>query len=62
MLSRIDGMNNNSIENALGERPSAGYSLEATLANKSASKLLNLGMEFMLNDEKICIKLHTSVW
>jgi hypothetical protein len=62
MLSGIDGLNNNSIENALGERPSAGNSLEATLANKSASELLNLGMEFMLNAENFCIKLHTSVW
>ena len=60
-LSGIDGLNNNSIENEFGERPSAGKILEAMLANKSASKLLNLGMELMLNAEKFCIKFHTSV-
>jgi hypothetical protein len=53
MLSKIDGLNNNSIENTLGEIPSVGNSLEATLANKSSSELLNLGMEFMLNALKI---------
>ena len=62
MLYGINGLNNSSIENALGERPSAGNSLEATLANKSVFELLSLGMEFMLNAEKFCIKLHTSVW
>jgi hypothetical protein len=62
ILSEIDGVKNNSIENSLGERPSVGNSLEATLANKSSSELLNLGMEFMLNSEKFCSKLHTSVW
>jgi hypothetical protein len=62
MLSEIGSLNNNSIENALGERPSTDNSLEATLANKSASELPNLGMEFMLNAENFCIKLHTSVW
>jgi hypothetical protein len=62
MLSGIDGMNNNSIENALRERPSMDNILEATLANKSTSELLNLEMEFMLNDENLCIKIHTSVW
>jgi hypothetical protein len=62
MLSGIDGLDNNSIENALQDKPSMGNNLESTLANKSASGLLNLGMEFMLNDENLCIKLHTSVW
>ena len=61
MLSGIDGLNNNSIENELGERSYAGNSLEVTLANKSTSKLFSLGMEFMLNAENVCIKLHTSV-
>jgi hypothetical protein len=61
MLSEIDDLNNNSIENALGERPSTGNSLELTLANKSAYELLSLGMEFMLNAEIFFIKLHTSV-
>jgi hypothetical protein len=62
MLSGIDGLDNNSIENALEDKPSAGNNLESTLANKSTSGLLNLGMEFMLNAENLCIKLHTSVW
>jgi hypothetical protein len=48
-LSGIDDLNNNSIENAFRERPSAGKSLEATLVNKSALELLSLGMELMLN-------------
>jgi len=62
MLLEIDGLNNNSTENALGERPSAGNNFEATLANKSVSELLNLGMEFILKARNLCIKLHTSVW
>jgi len=37
MLFGTDVLNNNSIENAFGERPSAGKSLEAALANKSSS-------------------------
>jgi hypothetical protein len=53
MLSRINDLNKNSIENALGERPSTGNSLEATLANKSSSELLNIGMDFMLNVENL---------
>ena len=52
MLSGINGLNNNSIKNTLGERPLVDNSLEETLANKSASELLYLGMEFMLNAEK----------
>jgi hypothetical protein len=52
MLSGTDGLNNNSIENVFGERPSVGKSLEATLANKSASELFNLGMDLMLNAKK----------
>jgi hypothetical protein len=60
MLSGIDGLNNNSIENAFGERPSVGKSLEATLAKKSALKLFNLGMYLMLNAKNLCIRFHTS--
>jgi hypothetical protein len=40
ILSGIDGQNNSSTENASGDKPSAGRSLEATLANRSASALL----------------------
>jgi hypothetical protein len=61
MLSEKDGLNNNSTKNAFGDRPSAGKSFEMTLANKSASKLFNLGIEFMLNAENLFIKFHTSV-
>jgi len=61
-LSGIDGLNNKSIENAFGERPSVGKSLEAMLANKPASEFLNLGMELMLNAKNLCIRFYTPVW
>jgi hypothetical protein len=48
ILSGIDGQNNSSTENAFGDKPSAGRSLEATLASRSASSLLDLGMKFLL--------------
>jgi hypothetical protein len=35
MLLGIDGLNINSTENELGEKPSAGNNFDATLANKS---------------------------
>jgi len=62
MLSGIDGLNNNSTKNVLGERPSTGNNFEATLANKSIFELLDLGMELMLKARNLCIKPHTSVW
>jgi hypothetical protein len=62
MLSGINGLNNNSIENALGEIPSVGNNLEATLASKSTSELFDLRMKFILNARNLCIKPHTSVW
>jgi hypothetical protein len=62
ILSGTDGRNNSSMENAFGDRPSAGRSLEATLASKSASALLDLGMEFILKEENLFIKLHTLDW
>jgi hypothetical protein len=62
MLSGTDGRNNRSTENASGDKPSAGKSLEATLANKSASTLFNLGIEFILKAENLFIKFHTSDW
>jgi hypothetical protein len=61
MLSGTDGLNNSSTKNAFGDKPSVGKSFEATLANKSASELFNLGIEFMLNAENLFIKFHTSV-
>jgi len=62
ILSGTDGRNNSSTENAFGDNASAGRSLEATLASRSASALFNLGMEFILKAEKLFIKLHTSDW
>ena len=59
MLSGTDGRNKSSTENAFGDKPSAGRSLESTLASKSASALLNLGMEFILKEKNLFIKLHT---
>jgi hypothetical protein len=50
------------MENAFRDKPSVGKSFEVTLANKSASELFNLGIEFMLNATKLFIKFHTSVW
>ena len=62
MLSGTDGLNNSSMENASGDKPSAGKSLEATLANRSASELFNLGIEFILKEENLFVKFHTSDW
>ena len=62
MLSGMDGRNSSSTENVSGDKPSAGRSLEATLANKSASELFNLGIEFMLKEENLFIKFHTLDW
>jgi hypothetical protein len=60
ILSGIDGRNNSSMENAFGDKPSVGRSLEATLANKSALALFNLGMEFILKAENLFIRFHIS--
>jgi hypothetical protein len=62
ILSGTDGRNNSSMENAFGDKPSAGRSLEATLSSRSASVLFDLGMEFILKVENLFIKLHTSDW
>jgi hypothetical protein len=37
----------------LGDKPSAGRSLEATLASRSDSTLLDLGIEFILKARKL---------
>jgi hypothetical protein len=50
------------MENASGDKPLAGKSLEATLANRSALALFNLGIEFILKEENLFIKFHTSDW
>ena len=60
MLSGMDGLNNSLTENAFRDKPSAGKSFVALLANKSTSELFNLGIEFMLNAENLFIKFHTS--
>jgi hypothetical protein len=62
MLSGTDGLNNSSTENVSRDKPSTGKSLEATLANRSASELFNLGIEFILKVENLFIKFHTSDW
>jgi hypothetical protein len=59
IFSGTDGRNNSSTENAFGDKPSAGRSLEATLASRSASVLFDLGMEFILKAENLFIKVHT---
>jgi hypothetical protein len=51
ILLGTDGQNNSSTENVLGDKPSAGRSFEATLASRSASTLLDLGIEFILKAE-----------
>jgi hypothetical protein len=62
ILLGTNGQNNSSTENAFGDKPSAGRSLEATLASRSASVLFDLGMEFILKEENFLIKLYTSDW
>ena len=42
----------NSMEKVYEDKPSGGISLDAVLANKSASKFCDLGMNLMLNVEK----------
>jgi hypothetical protein len=61
MLSGMDGLNNSSTENASRDKPSAGKSLEATLANRSSSELFNIGIECILKEENVFINFHTSI-
>jgi len=61
-LFRIDDLNINSIENELGEKPSAGNNFDVTFANKYSSELLDLGIELILKEMNLLIKFHTSVW
>jgi hypothetical protein len=51
ILLGTDGQNNSSTENVLGDKPSTGRSFEATLASRTASTLLDLGIEFILKAE-----------
>jgi hypothetical protein len=62
MLLGMDVRNNSSTENAFGDKPTAGKSLKATLANRSASELFNLGIEFILKATNLFIKFHTLDW
>ena len=51
-LSGIEGLYINSIEKVCGDKPSGRISLDAVLANRSASKFYDLGTYLMLNVEK----------
>ena len=48
-LSRIEGLNINSMEKVSGDRPYGGINLDAILANKSTSKFWDLRTDLMLN-------------
>ena len=50
MLSGIDGLNINSTENELGEKPSARNNFDVTLANKYALVLLDLWIKIILKE------------
>ena len=49
MLSGMDGLKINSIENLSGLKSSEGISLEATLAKRSALAFWIMGIEEILN-------------
>lgn len=52
MLSRMEGLKINSIENLSGLNSSEGINLDATLASKSAFAFCNLGIVKILNAMK----------
>ena len=56
MLSRMDGLNINSIENLSGLKYSDGISLEATLAKRSTLAFWSLGIEEILNAMKWSVR------
>ena len=51
-LFGIEGMYINSIEKFCGDKPLGRISLDAVLANRSASKFYDLGTYLILNAEK----------
>ena len=56
MLSGMDGLKINSIENLSGLKSSEGISLEATLANRSVLAFWSLGIEEILNAMKCAVR------
>lgn len=52
MLSGMEGLKINSIENLSGKKSSEGISLDATLANRSVFAFWSLGIEEILNAKK----------
>ena len=56
MLSGMDGLKINSIENLSGLKSSKGISLEATLAKRSALAFWSLGIEEILNAMKCSVR------
>ena len=56
MLSGIDGLKINSIENRSGVKSSEGMSLEATLAKRSALVFWSLGSDEILNAIKFSVR------
>ena len=56
MLSGMDGLKINSIENLSGLNCSEGISLEATLAKRSALAFWSLGIEEILNAMKCSVR------
>ena len=62
MLSGIDGIKINSIENRSGLKSSERMSLEATLAKRSAVAFWNLGIDEILNAIKCSIRSWTKDW
>ena len=62
MLSGIDSLNIISTENELGKKPLVGNNFDATLANKYDSVLLDLGIELILKEINLLIRIHTLIW
>ena len=57
-MSRTEGLKSNSIEHLLLE----GTSLATEVANKSTAAFLSLGIDTILNAQKLLTKSHTSLW
>ena len=56
MLSGMDGLKINYIENLSGLKSSEGINLEATLANRSALAFWSLGIDEILNAMKCAVR------
>ena len=62
MLSGIEGLKINSIENLSGLKTSEGISLEATFAKRSALAFWSQGIDEILNVIKCSVKYCTKDW